>query len=365
MNLRIPGPTPVPEAVLSAMAKQMINHRGPEFGQLIAKVTGQLKGFFQTDNDLFILTAAGTGGMEAALVNVLSPGDRVLAVSIGVFGDRFANIAKAFGADVVKLDFPWGAAADPAVVESKLKGDPTIKAVLVTHNETSTGVTNDLESISRVVKAQGKLLVVDAISSIGAVDLPVDKWQCDVVVTGSQKAWMVPPGLTMVSVSPQAWEAIDRATMPRMYWDLKAAKRYLERGQTPWTPAVSQFFALSAALDMMAEEGLPSILARHRAIGDYTRAGLKARGLELFPADERYASNTVTAFKIPQGIAGSELVKKMRAERGVVISGGQLSLADKIARIGHLGYVSKEDIDGVFEALDAVLPELGFKAQTA
>ena len=363
MNLRIPGPTPVPETVLEAMSRQMINHRGPEFAQLLQKVTAQLKMFFQSTNDVLILTGSGTGGLEAAVVNVLSPGDRVLAVSIGVFGDRFANIAKAFGADVVKLDFPWGTAADPSAIDEKLRSDSTIRAVLVTHNETSTGVTNDLETIARVVKDRGVLLVVDAISSIAAVDLPVDKWRCDVVVTGSQKAWMVPPGLAMVSVSPEAWEAIDRAKMPRVYWDFKAAKRYLERGQTPWTPAVSLVYALSVALDAMAAEGLSNIIERHRQIGEYTRSGLKARGLDLFPADERYASNTVTAFNIPAGVSGSELIRRLRTEHGVVLSGGQLSLADKIARIGHLGYVSKADIDGVFVALDAVLPELGYVAR--
>jgi aspartate aminotransferase-like enzyme len=362
MNLRIPGPTPVPPDVLEALSKQMINHRGPKFGRLMAKVTAQLKEFFQTTNDVLILTGSGTGGLEAAVVNLFSPGDRVLAVSIGVFGDRFANIAKAFGADVVKLGFTWGTAADPAAIDSKLSGDPSFKAVLVTHNETSTGVTNDLEAISRVVKDHGALLVVDAISSMAAIDLPTDKWQCDVVVAGSQKAWMIPPGLTMVSVSPRAWETIEQAKMPRVYWDLKAAKKYLEKGQTPWTPAVSLFYALSVALDEMSDEGLPHILARHRQIADYTRTGLKARGIELFPADERYASNAVTAFKVPAGIAWSDLGKRLRTEQRIVISGGQQSLADKIGRIGHLGYVSMSDIDDVFRGMDIVLAELGYKA---
>lgn len=365
MNLRIPGPTPVPQSVLDAMGRQMINHRGPEFAQLMQKVTSQLRVFFQTDNDVLVLTAAGTGGLEAAVVNCMSPGDRVLAVSVGVFGDRLAKIAKSFGADLVKLDFPWGAAADPAVIEDKLRTDRSIKTVMVTHNETSTGVTNDLETIGRIVREHDKLLIVDAVSSMGAVDIPVDRWGCDVVVTGSQKAWMIPPGLSMVSVSPRAWEAMDKATMPRVYWDLKAAKKYLEKGQTPWTPAVSLLYGLSAALDMMTEEGLANIIERHKRIGAYTRAGLKARGLELFVADERYASNTVTAFKIPSGIDGADLVKRMRTEHGVVVAGGQQDLSGKIARVGHLGYVSQADIDSVFKALDAVLPQMGFNPNVA
>jgi aspartate aminotransferase-like enzyme len=360
MNLRIPGPTAVPPSVLEAMDRPMINHRGSEFSELFLGVTAQLKEFYQTKNDVLILTGAGTGAMEAAVVNTLSPKDRVLVISIGVFGDRFAKIAQAFGADVVKLDFPWGTAADPDAVESKLKADSSIKAVIVTHNETSTGVTNDLEAISQVVKRRGLLLIVDAVSAMGAIDLPTDKWNCDVVITGSQKAWMIPPGLAMVSVSPQGWEAIDRATMPRVYWDLKAAKKYLEKGQTPWTPAVSLVYALSKSLALMSEEGLANVLTRHKKIGAYTRAGLKARGLELFAQDERYASNAVTAFKVPEGLDGGELIKRLRVEHNVVVAGGQLVLSGKIVRVGHLGYVSIADIDDVFKALDAVLPRMGF-----
>lgn len=330
----------------------MINHRGPEFAALIRRATARLKEFFQTQNDVLILTASGSGAMEAAVVNTLSPGQRVLAVSVGAFGDRFAQIAQAFGAQVVKLDFPWGQAADPAAVAEALSQGPGFAAVLLTHNETSTGVTNDLEALSRVVHEAGgdALLIVDAISSLGAIDLPVDRWGCDVVIAGSQKGWMVPPGLAMVSVGPRAWQAAAQAKMPRFYWDFAAAKRYLERGQTPATPAVSLFFALDKALELMAEEGLENIIARHRRIGEYTRAGLKALGFTLF-AQGSHASNTVTAVRVPEGMDGAKLRRALREEYGVVVAGGQGLFTDKIFRIGHLGFVSEADIDGVLEAL--------------
>lgn len=357
MNLRIPGPTPVPPAVLEAGARPMINHRGPEFGALILDITARLKRFFQTENDVLILTASGTGGMEAAIVNTLSPGDRVLAVSVGAFGDRFAHIARTYGADIVKLDFPWGTAADPDQIAAQLAEYPAIKAVLVTHNETSTGVTNDLASISEVVRHYGRMLIVDAISSIGALPLPVDKWGCDVVVTGSQKSWMIPPGLAMVSVSKAAWEACARATMPRFYFDFAAAKSSLDKGQTPFTPAVSLFFALAEALNMIEAEGLDNVVQRHRRIGEHTRRGVKALDLALL-ADERCASNVVTAVKVPEGVQCKDLLRKMREELGVVLAGGQGALAEKIFRIGHIGFVTEADIDDALRSLQTVLGEL-------
>jgi len=228
-QLRIPGPTPCPPEVLQAMAWPMINHRGPEFKRILYDVTDKLKQAFQTKNDVLLLTGSGTGGLEAAIVNTLSPGDKVLSVSIGVFGNRFANIARQFGAEVAAIEMEWGKAADPETVRQALQANPAVKAVLVTHNETSTGVTNDLGAISQVVKESGKLLLVDAISSLGSIDLPVDAWHCDVVVTGSQKGWMVPPGLAMVSVSPEAWQAHSEARMPRFYWDFTQAKNFLEK----------------------------------------------------------------------------------------------------------------------------------------
>ncbi len=359
-NLRIPGPTPCPDVVLKEMGRQMINHRGPEFKNILFDVTDKLKQVFKTKNDVFILTGSGTGGLEAAVVNCLSPGDKVLAISIGVFGDRFSAIAKQFGADITDLKYEWGKAADTGEIKEALSKDSAIKAVLVTHNETSTGVTNDLASISAVVKEAGKLLIVDAISSLGSIELPIDEWQCDVVVTGSQKGWMVPPGLAMVSVSQEAWRANEKATMPRFYWDFAKAKSYLEKGQTPWTPTVSVFFALDKALDMIIKEGLDSIINRQARIARMTRDGVKAMGLTLF-ADEKYASNTVTSVAAPDGLDVIKMLKILREEHDTVLGGGQQHLSGKVFRIGHLGWVSEEDINMVLKSLMVVLPQAGFE----
>ena len=360
-QLRIPGPTPVPDEVLQAMTKPMINHRGPEFGQIINGITDKLKQLFQTKSDVFLLTASGTGGLEAAIVNTLSPGDKVLSTPIGVFGDRFTTIAENFGADVTVLRFEWGKAADADAIRRALQAEPKIKAVLVTQNETSTGVTNDLASISSVVKEFDKLLLVDAISSLGSIDLPVDEWHCDVTVTASQKGWMTPPGLAMVSVSEEAWQAHANAKMPRFYWYFTKAKRYLEleTAQTPATPALSTIFAFSVALEMMLKEGLANIVARHARVGKAAREGIKSLGLSLF-AEESHASNTVTAAAASDGLDTKRLLKILREEHQVVLAGGQQSLDGKIFRIGHLGWVTEEDIETVMSALKVALPQAGF-----
>ena len=360
-HLRIPGPTPCPEEVLQAMTKQMINHRGEEYGRIQDDVTEKLKQLFQTGNDLLLLTGSGTGGLEATIVNMLSPGDTVLSVSIGVFGERFADIARQFGAEVIPLQFEWGKAADPDAVRQALRSEPKIKAVLVTHNETSTGVTNDLAAISAVVKEFGKLLLVDAISSLGSINLPVDDWHCDVAITGSQKGWMVPPGLTMLSVSPEAWQAYEQARMPRFYWDFAKAKSFAEKKQTPWTPAVTVLYALSVSLEMMLGEGLDNIFARHARVGRAARDGVKSLGLSLF-ADEAHASNTVTSVAATNGLDTKKLVGIMREEHNIVLGGGQQTLSGKIFRIGHLGWVTERDIETVISALKVALPQAGFVA---
>jgi aspartate aminotransferase-like enzyme len=348
--------------VLQAMGQQMINHRGPEFAKILNNVTDKLKQLFQTKNDLFLLTGSGTGGLEAAVVNTMSPGDKVLSVSIGVFGERFAAIAKEFGAEVIPLNFEWGKAADPDAIRKALKADPKIKTVLVTHNETSTGVTNDLAAISSVVKEADKLLVVDAISSLGSIDLPVDKWHCDITVTGSQKGWMVPPGLAMVSVSQEGWQANQKAKMPRFYWDFGKAKSYLaEKGETPWTPVVSVFFALEVALDMIIKEGMVNVFARHARIAKAARDGVKALGLPIF-AEESHASNTVTSVAAAGGLDIKKMRKILREEHDVVLAGGQRHLDGKIFRIGHLGWVTDADIKEVLAAIKKVLPQAGFRS---
>ncbi len=359
VQLRIPGPTPCPPEVLKVMAMPMVNHRGAEYHQTLSEVTEKIKAVYQTKNDLEILTGSGTGGLEAAVVNVLSPADKVLSVSIGVFGDRWANIAKTFGADVTSLKYEWGRAADPDEIADALKKDPAIKAVMVTHNETSTGVTNDLGAIAKVVKGAGKLLLVDAISSMSSVDLPVDEWGCDIVLSGSQKGWMVPPGLVFASVSAEAWRAYETAKMPRFYWDLGKSKQYRQKLENPWTPALSIVFALNTALDIMHKEGIENIFARHARLGQATRDGVKALGLSLF-ADEKHASNTVTAVKAPEGFNSNDLRKVCKGKYGVEMAGGQQSLDGKIFRIGHLGYVNDDDIKEVLAALKSGLQEIGF-----
>jgi aspartate aminotransferase-like enzyme len=360
-QLRVPGPTPCPPEVLKAMAWQMVNHRGPEFHQMLTDVIADLKKVFQTKNDLLLLTGSGTGGLEAAIVNTLSAGDKVLSVSIGVFGDRFASIAKEFGADVISLKVEWGKAADPDAIKKAIKDNPGIKAVMVTHNETSTGVTNNLQAISNVVKNAGKLLIVDAISSLGSINLPVDEWHCDVVITASQKGWMVPPGMAMVSVSPEAWQAHAAAKMPRFYWDFTRAKKsFDEKKENPWTPAISIVYAFNVALKMMRKEGIENIFARHTRVGKMIRDGIKKLGLPLF-AEETHASNTVTAVGIPADLDGKKLRQILREEYQIVLAGGQQTLDGKIFRIGHLGMVNEKDVKEILTAIEKVLPLVGYK----
>jgi len=359
-NLRIPGPTPVPQDILDAVAHPMVDHRGRPFAALIRRVTERLKDFYLTKQDVLILSASGTGGMEAAVANTLSPGDKVLVVSIGAFGDRFAAIADTYGAEVTSLPYEWGQAADPEDVRKALAENPDLKAVLVTHNETSTGVTNPLEPIAKVVREADRLLVVDAVSSLGAIPLDMDGWGLDVVVTGSQKGWMVPPGLAFVAMSERAWKANESARMPRFYFDLAKARDFLQKNQTPWTPAISVFFGLDLALEKMAAEGPESIHTRHANIGQMVREGVKALGLELLATDERYASNTVTAIRCPEGVEVSALRKMLEDDYNVVVAGGQARLSGKIFRFGHLGLVSEEDIRQALDALAQALPRVGY-----
>lgn len=329
----------------------MINHRGPEFATLLGDITTRLQRCFRTRNDLLLLTGSGTGGMEAAIVNTLSPGDSVLAVSIGAFGDRFAKIAGAFGLELTRLDFAWGEAAQPEAIAAALRADGRLKAVLVTHSETSTGVANDLEAIARSVRETDALLIVDAISSAGALPLETDAWGLDVVVGCSQKAFMAPPGLAMVAMSERAWAAYERGRLPRVYWDLRAAKKNLERGQTPWTPAVSVMYALADSLALIEAEGLENVFARHRRVGERMRGWVRELGLSLLAGDPDRASDTVTAVVVPEAVDGGRLLRHMRETHGVCLAGGQGKLAGKVVRVGHVGWVDEEDVDAVARAL--------------
>jgi aspartate aminotransferase-like enzyme len=334
----------------------MINHRGPEFLELLGRVSQGMRPYFGTGQDVLIVTASGTGGLEAAVVSFLSPGDPVLAVSIGNFGDRFASIASTYGADVTRLESEWGQAADPASVRAAVEAmtleGRSPAAVLLTCNETSTGVTNPIAELAAAIRsiASDALILVDAISAIGALPFEMDAWDLDVVVTGSQKAWMIPPGLAMVAASERAWAAADRATMPRFYLDLSRHRAVLPNGQTPWTPAVGLVIQLDVALGLMAAEGLLAIQARHAACGAAARAGLQALGFRLY-ADPRFASDTVTSAHLPEGVEWSALNRELRA-RGLVLAGGQGRLKGKIFRIGHLGDVSVDDIVAAIEVLE-------------
>jgi aspartate aminotransferase-like enzyme len=363
--LMIPGPTPVAQPVLRACSKPMINHRGPEFAQLQDECNRGLKAAFKTQCDILTLTCSGTGAMEAAVVNVLSPGDKVLSLSIGAFGDRFAQIAETFGAQVERMNFDWGAAVDEKKVAARLKQDSAreIKAVLVTHNETSTGVTNDLAAIAAVVRKHGALLLVDAVSSLVAMDLRADEWGIDVVAAASQKAFMLPPGLAFVSMSERAWAANAEAKMHRYYFDLKKAKEFMDKKQTPWTPALPQMYGLKEGLRLIEEEGLENCFARHRRLGSAVRAACAAMGLKLF-ADPRHASNAVTAIIAPDGISPKQIRSLLLDKYGVVLAGGQGKVQDTVFRIGHLGYVNETDIITTLAALGAGLHELGLRVDS-
>lgn len=361
LNLRLPGPIPVPDDVLASMARPMINHRGPEFKEILYRVTERLKQVFDTAGDVYILTASGTGAMEAAVVNTLSRGDKVICVSIGSFGDRFGEIAEIFGADVVNLTFEPGTAADPDVIRKAILSNSDTKAVLVTHNETSTGVVNDLEAISVLVKEEfGLLLLVDGISSVCSLPLRTDAWGCDVVATASQKGWMLPPGLAFISFSEMAWQAHSTSSMPKFYFDVAQYRKYYEIGQPPYTPGISTMFALDLALDRIINEGMDSVYKRHAEIGRLTREGVRKLGLSVFP-DEANASDTVTAVRVPDRVDASVLLSIVQDEHGVVLASGQEALKDKIIRIGHMGDTSVGDIQGVLDALDAALRKLGFE----
>ncbi|NEO68129.1 alanine--glyoxylate aminotransferase family protein [Moorena sp. SIO3H5] len=365
LKLMIPGPTPVPEQVLLAMAKHPIGHRSPEFSEIMAEVNENLKWLHQTKNDVLTVTASGTGVMEAGIINFLSAGDRVLVGSNGKFGDRWGKISTAFGLEVDTITAEWGKPLDPEQFREKLEADTEkqIKAVIVTHSETSTGVLNDLETINRYVKDHGEaLIIVDAVTSLGAVNVPIDEWGLDVVGSGSQKGYMIPPGLGFVSVSPKAWEAYKTATLPKFYLDLGTYKKSTAKNSNPFTPPVNLVIALQAALRMMQREGLESIFSRHQRLMEATRAAVKALSLPLFGSDE-YASPAATAV-IPTSVESEQIRSVMKKRYNIALAGGQDNYKGKIFRIGHLGFISEQDILGVIGALEATLQELGHQSMT-
>src|SRR4028119_529805 len=365
LMLMIPGPTPVPEQVLLALSKHPIGHRSGEFSEIMGEVTQNLKWLHQTENDVLVLTVSGTGAMEAGIINFLSPGDRVLVGCNGKFGDRWALMSAAFGLEVDKITADWGKPLDTEQFREKLTADTEkkIKAVIITHSETSTGVLNDLETLNRHVKEHGEaLIIVDAVTSLGSVHLPIDRWGLDVVASGSQKGYMTPPGLAFVSVSPKAWEAYQTAKLPRFYLDLGVYKKAAANNINPFTPPVNLVVALQAALRMMQAEGLDAIFARHQRLMQATREAVKALSLPLFAPDEA-ASPAITAVA-PVSVESEQIRAIMKKRFDISLAGGQDHFKGKIFRIGHLGFVSDRDILAAFGSLEATLRELGHEAAT-
>ena len=357
--LLTPGPTPVPPESLLAMARPIIHHRTNEFRAILGQVAEDLKYVYQTKNDVFIFASSGTGAMEAAVANILSAGDKALAVTGGKFGERWQEICQAYKIDVTPLEIEWGTAVEPKVIKDKLSKEPDIKAVFTTLCETSTGVRTDIKTIAQITKDHQAVLVVDAISALGAEDLKTDEWGIDVVVSGSQKGLMIPPGLSFISINDKAYKAIEQSRLPKYYFDIKKAKKSFDKTDTPWTPAVSLIIGLQQALKMIREEGIENIIQRHKVLAEATRQAMKALDLELLAP--KSPANAVTAVKVPEGIDGAAIVKNLRDKYDVWIAGGQAHLKGKIFRIAHLGYMNQFDIIVGITALEAVLKELSYK----
>ncbi|HET6746078.1 MAG TPA: alanine--glyoxylate aminotransferase family protein [Candidatus Limnocylindria bacterium] len=364
-NLRIPGPTPIPDDVRLAQSAPMIDHRGTEFAELQEEIATGLANLIGTSGEILLLTGSGTGAMEAAVVNTLSPGDRVLAVIIGGFGDRFADVAEAFGARVDRMEVEWGKAADPFAVSERLASGDPYRAVLLTHNETSTGVANPLrELLAAAHSAPGDpLTLVDGISGLGAMPFEMDAWGVDLVVSASQKAWMASPGIAIAAVGERARAAEAGARMPRFYWDFAEARKWAGKGQTPWTPAVAVLYGLRVGVRRLVEEGRERTWARHRAIAAGSQAGLEGLGLRLVARPED-RSATVTAAWLPEGLDWGPFNADMR-RRGLVVAGGQGKWVGRIMRFGHMGMVEIAEMVDAVRVMGETLSDHGFQPDVA
>ena len=360
--LFIPGPVTVSDAVLAAMAKPMVDHRGPEYKAIQDRIREKLKPIFGTSNEIHLLGGSGTGGLEAAVTNLFAPGEKVLACPIGVFGDRLIQISRTWGIEVEVLDTAWGAATDPQALRKRLEADTKreIKGVLLTHNETSTGAQCDMAALSAAIRGHGAFTLVDSVSGMAAAEFKMDEWGYDMVVAASQKALAVPPGMAMVAVSARAWEKMGKLPTARYYFDLRKARKFAEIGQTPWTPPVSVAYALDVGLERYFAEGPANVWARHDR---YTRAILaaaKAMNLEIFSQPGAH-SVTVTAINVPAGIDGDGIRKNLRVNQNVVLGGGQEKLAGKIVRIGTMGDITPTDVLNMLGAFEAELDKAGHK----
>ena len=360
-KLLTPGPTSVPPAVLAALAEPVLHHRSPDFAEVFALAQERLREVFRTEREVLVFTASGTGAFESALVNLLSPGERLLAVSHGEFGERWQKMAVALGCDVVPLRYDWGATPAPDDLRAALT-DTGARTVLLVHSETSTGVVSDLEPLLSVCDEARALSIVDAVSSLGAVPLETDAWGADVVVTGSQKALMTPPGLSFAAVSELAWEKTGRATLPRFYWDWERQRRAQASGSTAFTPATSTVVALVEALGIVLADGLEAAFARHRALGRACRAGIKATGLKLYSPDSDDAA-VLTGALTPKGVDAVALRLALRDRHGITIAGGHGDLVPRLFRIGHIGYVTSDDIAEALTAIETELERVGVEVE--
>jgi len=360
LTLMIPGPTPVPETVLLAMSRHPIGHRSADFQKIVKRTTAQLKWLHQTSGDVLAITGSGTAAMEAGIINVLSKGDRVLCGDNGKFGERWVKVAKAYGLDVQVIKADWGQPLDPEAFRAALEADTgkAIRAVILTHSETSTGVINDLKAIAGHVRAHGTALTIaDCVTSLGATDVPMDEWGLDVVGSGSQKGYMMPPGLAFVAMGDRAWTAYERSDLPKFYLDLGKYRKSAAADSNPFTPAINLYFALEASLEIMQAEGLEAIFARHDRHRRATQAAMKAIGLPLYAA-EGHGSPAITAVA-PEGIDAEALRKKVKDRFDILLAGGQDHLKGKVFRIGHLGFVCDRDVITAVAAIEATLQELG------
>ena len=359
--LMIPGPTPVPERVLLEIAKHPIGHRSNEFSKVLESVYADLKYVFQTKNDVILYTASGTGAMDAALSNLINEGDKVLSLVIGNFSKRLAKIAQGLGADVEIIEVEPGKAIDPAVLKARLDKDVNkeIKIVTLIQNETSTGVTNDVKTLVSHIKEHGAISVVDGVTSIGAIECKMDEWGIDVLISGSQKGFMLPPGLSFLAASEKAWKVHEQCKHPDFYFNWSTNRKSVLANSTAFTPAVSLISGLKVALDMMKEEGIDNIVARHTKIANALRKALKALNLKLFVEDESVASNSITAVLPPEGISVADIRKGLKEDFDIVVADGQNDLKGKIFRMGTLGFVCERDVIGALGALELTLKKLG------
>ncbi len=359
--LLAPGPTPVPESVLLAMAQPVVHHRTPQFSEVFKETAELLKYVFQTKEDVLILASSGTGAMEGAVVNLFSPGDEVIVINGGKFGERWGKISESYGLKVHWINVEWGRAVDPETVKDVLAKNQNVRGILCQASETSTTVLHPVKELAELTRERDCIIVVDGITAVGVVDIPMDRWGIDVLVSGSQKAFMLPPGLAFISLSEKAWRFCDDARCPKFYFDLKKERKNLARHTTAYTPAVSLITGLREALALIKEEGLENVFARHARLARATREAMKALGLKLLAPEN--PSPAATGVYVPDGIDGGKFVKYLRDDMGVTLAGGQDHLKGRIFRIAHLGYIDTFDIIIAISAVEMALKRFGHKVE--